>query len=54
MKYGRNTDGSFTSGNAGKPRGSRNKATVAIESGIKIGKLHFSVVMDYQCHLAIF
>ena len=32
MKYGRNTDGSFTSGNAGKPRGSRNKATVAIES----------------------
>ena len=32
MKYGRNTDGSFTSGNAGKPRGSRNKARVAIES----------------------
>ena len=32
MKYGRNTDGSFTSGNAGKPKGSRNKATVAIES----------------------
>ena len=32
MRYGRNTDGSFTSGNAGKPRGSRNKATVAIES----------------------
>ena len=32
MKYGRNTDGSFTTGNAGKPKGSRNKATVAIES----------------------
>ena len=32
MKYGRNTDGSFTSGNAGKPKGSRNKATVAIEN----------------------
>ena len=32
MKYGRNTDGSFASGNAGKPKGSRNKATVAIES----------------------
>jgi hypothetical protein len=32
MKYGRNTDGSFASGNAGKPKGSRNRATVAIES----------------------
>ena len=32
MKYGRNTDGSFASGNAGKPKGSRNKATIAIES----------------------
>ena len=32
MKYGRNTDGSFASGNAGKPKGSRNKATVTIES----------------------
>jgi len=32
MKYGRNTDGSFTSGNAVKPKGSRNKAIVAIES----------------------
>ena len=32
MKCGRNTDGSFASGNAGKPKGSRNKATVAIES----------------------
>mgnify|MGYP000086787631 CR=1 FL=1 len=32
MKYGRNTDGSFASGNAGKPKGSRNKATVAIEN----------------------
>ena len=35
MKYSRNKDGSFTSGNAGKPRGSRNKATVAIESLLK-------------------
>ena len=32
MKCGRNTDGSFASGNAGKPKGSRNKATVTIES----------------------
>ena len=32
MKYGRNTDGSFASDNAGKPKGSRNKATIAIES----------------------
>ena len=32
MKYGRNTDGSFARGNAGKPKGSRNKATVAIEN----------------------
>ena len=32
MENGRNTDGSFARGNAGKPKGSRNKATVAIES----------------------
>ena len=32
MKNGRNTDGKFTDGNAGRPRGSRNKATIAIES----------------------
>ena len=32
MENGRNTDGSFASGNAGKPKGSRNKATLAIES----------------------
>ena len=32
MENGRNTDGKFTDGNAGRPRGSRNKATIAIES----------------------
>ena len=32
MKYGRNTAGKFTSGNSGRPKGSRNKATIAIES----------------------
>jgi hypothetical protein len=32
MENGRNTDGKFADGNAGRPRGSRNKATIAIES----------------------
>ena len=32
MKNGRNTAGKFTSGNFGRPKGSRNKATIAIES----------------------
>ena len=32
VKNGRNTAGKFTSGNSGKPKGSRNKATIAIES----------------------
>ena len=32
MKNGRNTVGQFTGGNSGKPKGSRNKATIAIES----------------------
>ena len=32
MQNGRNTDGKFTDGNSGRPRGSRNKATIAIES----------------------
>ena len=32
MKYGRNTDGTFSVGNSGKPKGSRNLRTVAIES----------------------
>ena len=31
MKNGRNTAGQFSSGNSGRPRGSRNKATIAIE-----------------------
>ena len=31
MKNGRNTAGQFTEGNSGKPKGSRNKATIAIE-----------------------
>jgi hypothetical protein len=31
MKNGRNTDGKFSNGNVGRPKGSRNKATVAIE-----------------------
>ena len=31
-KNGRNTAGKFTSDNSGRPRGSRNKATLAIES----------------------
>jgi hypothetical protein len=32
MKNGRNTDGKFLNGNVGRPKGSRNKATIAIES----------------------
>ena len=32
MQNGRNTAGQFTAGNAGRPKGSRNKATLAIES----------------------
>ena len=32
MKNGRNTAGQFTAGNSGRPKGSRNKATLAIES----------------------
>ena len=32
MQNGRNTAGQFSSGNSGRPRGSRNKATLAIES----------------------
>ena len=32
MKNGRNTAGQFSTGNSGRPRGSRNKATIVIES----------------------
>ena len=32
MKNGRNTAGQFVSGNTGRPKGSRNRATIAIES----------------------
>ena len=32
MKNGRNTASQFSAGNSGRPRGSRNKATLAIES----------------------
>ena len=32
MKNGRNTAGQFAAGNAGRPKGSRNRATIAIES----------------------
>ena len=32
MKNGRNTAGQFATGNSGRPKGSRNKATIAIES----------------------
>jgi len=32
MKNGRNTAGQFSAGNSGRPLGSRNKATLAIES----------------------
>ena len=32
MQNGRNTAGQFAVGNAGRPKGSRNKATLAIES----------------------
>ena len=32
MKNGRNTAGQFSSSNSGRPRGSRNKAKLAIES----------------------
>ena len=32
MQNGRNTAGKFTSGNSGRPKGARNKKTLAIES----------------------
>ena len=32
MKNGKNTAGQFTAGNSGRPKGTRNKATIAIES----------------------
>ena len=32
MKNGRNTAGQFSTGNSGRPKGSRNRATLAIES----------------------
>ena len=32
MKNGRNTAGRFTSGNSGRPKGSRNRKTLAVES----------------------
>jgi len=32
MKNGRNTAGQFSAGNPGRPKGARNKATIAIES----------------------
>ena len=32
MKNGRNTAGQFAAANSGRPKGSRNKATIAIES----------------------
>ena len=32
MKNGRNTAGQFTAGNSGKPKGARNRKTLAIES----------------------
>jgi hypothetical protein len=32
MQNGRNTAGQFATGNTGRPKGSRNKATIAIES----------------------
>jgi len=32
MKNGRNTEGRFSAGNSGRPKGSRNKVTLAIES----------------------
>ena len=32
MQSGRNTAGQFAAGNSGRPKGSRNKATIAIES----------------------
>ena len=35
MKNGRNTDGTFSSGNAGRPKGTGNLKTVAIESLIE-------------------
>ena len=31
MQNGRNTDGKFSNGNVGRPKGSRNKATIAIK-----------------------
>ena len=35
MKNGRNTAGQFSAGNSGRPRGFRNKATIAIEDLIE-------------------
>ena len=35
MKNGRNTAGQFISGNSGRPKGARNKKTLAIESSLE-------------------
>ena len=32
QNYGRNTDGTFSKGNSGKPKGARNLKTIALES----------------------
>ena len=39
MKNGRNTAGQFSAGNAGRPKGSRNKATLAIKIPVKAKQL---------------
>lgn len=35
MQNGRNTNGKSSSGNAGRPKGFRNKATIAIEGALE-------------------
>jgi hypothetical protein len=53
MINGRNTAGQFTEGNSGKPKGSRNKATIAIERVISNKVYHLSKYHEIQTYLKL-
>lgn len=53
MKNGRNTAGQFTEGNSGKPKGSRNKATIAIERVLSNKVYHLSKYHEIQTYLEL-
>ena len=44
MKNGRNTAGHFSPGNSGRPHGSRNKATLAIDAAEATGSVLRAVI----------